>query len=72
VGIVYTQHAKDRMLERGIKKEWIEEAIKNPDEIKKGKENKRIVVKAINNKKINVVYPTEKYSYIIITTYWGK
>jgi hypothetical protein len=70
VKIVYTQHAKDRMLERGIKKEWIEEAIKNPDEIKKGRENKRIVVKAINKKKINVVYAVENESYIVITTYW--
>jgi len=49
VKIVYTQHAKDRMLERGESKKWIEEAIKNPDEIKKGRENKRIAVKAVHN-----------------------
>jgi len=70
--IIYTEHAEDRISDRGIKKEWIENALKKPDKRKKGKGDKRIVVKSINSEKISVVYAVENGNFIVVTAYWGE
>lgn len=70
--IVYTDHARDRILQRKIKKRWVEEALRNRDVTKNGKDNRNIAVKNINGEKISVVYVVENEDYVIITTYWGE
>lgn len=49
--IIYTDHAKERSAQRGIKKSWIKEALSNPDKLKKAKAGRKIAIKAINNDK---------------------
>ena len=70
--IIYTEHAEDRISERGIKKEWVENVLKKPDKRKKGKGDKRIAVKSINSEKISVVYAVEGGNFIVVTAYWGE
>jgi len=43
--IIFTNHAKDRMIERGISRKDIESAIINPDNIHREFNNKVIVQK---------------------------
>ena len=66
--IEFTEHAKDRIKKRKIKKEEIIEAINNPDKIKK-EEGKYYVQKDIRRGKIEIVYSKDKYIKII-TIYW--
>ncbi len=66
--IEFTEHAKDRLKKRKIKKEEIIQAINNPDKIKK-EEGKYYVQKDIGRGKIEIVYNKDKYIKII-TLYW--
>lgn len=67
--IIYTEHAEKRILERGIKKSWIEECIEIPDyNVSKGK-----VVES--NKKINfqvlkVVWERKDKFIKVISVMW--
>jgi hypothetical protein len=57
------------MKERGILRKDVEEAISNPDKIQR--ENNRIVVsKKIDERKIEVVYVVENHKKVILTCYY--
>lgn len=70
--IIYTNHAEERALIRGIKKEWIEEAIRNPDKLLDAEYERKQATKKINGDKISVIYIKEDNNYIIVTVYWGE
>jgi hypothetical protein len=57
------------MKERGILRKEVEDAISNPDKIQR--ENNRIVVsKKIDERKIEVVYVVENHKKVILTCYY--
>jgi len=66
--IVLSSHAQDRLVERGIKKADVIEAIKNPD-IKCPTKNKRLtrIRKELNSKTLNVIIE-EKDTCIVVVT----
>ena len=72
MNFVYTNHAKENLVERKIKKEDVEQAILNPDEIFKGKKDRNISHKFIGNKLLRVIYKKEEKVYIVITAYYTK
>ncbi|MBI4015981.1 MAG: DUF4258 domain-containing protein [Candidatus Aenigmarchaeota archaeon] len=73
MGIIYSMHAEYRALERGIKKVWIEEAIKSPDKIMGLTEGRKQAIKRVeNNKVISVVYTMVHDNVVVITVYWGE
>ncbi len=68
--IIYTDHARERMLVRGISEKMVEEALMSPDE--RGEErDRKIVFKTFDTGTIKIVYVQEKL-VIIITTIWHK
>ncbi|MCX6818641.1 MAG: DUF4258 domain-containing protein [Candidatus Aenigmarchaeota archaeon] len=70
--IIYTDHAKDRITERFIKKEWVRKALKNPDRLIDIEYGRKQAIKKINGNKISVVYVEENHDMIVITVYWGE
>ena len=62
-----TQHAKERMKERGISEIEIESAISDPEIIHPGIRGDINVTKTINNRKIKVSYIIERNMKKIIT-----
>lgn len=67
--VILTKHARQRMLERDIKMEEIQETIEFPDyTIVKG--NKIEAHKKISNKNLKVVYIKEDKFIKIITLIW--
>ncbi len=60
--IIYTTHADARILERLIKKEWVEEAIRNPDKLADAEYNRKQAIKKIAGNRISVVYIKENGS----------
>ena len=54
--VIYTAHTLQRMSLRGISKEMIEEAIRNPDRAGSGYKGMTLAYKAYADKRIKVVY----------------
>jgi len=67
--IALSEHAKKRLIERGITKQNIEEAIEMPDYTIK-KVNKTEAYKKIKDKTLKVVYANENKFIKIITLIW--
>jgi hypothetical protein len=61
--IVFSDHSKKRIKERGIEVWEIEHLLKHPSYIKKSFDGKRIAVGEIKDRKLKIVY-TEEESYI--------
>ncbi len=68
--IIFTQHAKDRMEERGILREEIRKVIENPDYIFRESDGRVIVRKKSGVKEIEIVYIIENSKKIILTCYF--
>ena len=64
---ILTNHAKERMKERGITEEEIEEVLKDPEYSYSGAKAEKNLVKTIKRKKIRVVYRERPRRKIIIT-----
>jgi hypothetical protein len=66
--IVLSPHAKDRLLERGIKEEQIRETLFSPDVRVPTKHRRRKrVMKAFGNRTVDVIYE-ERFDKIIVVT----
>jgi len=61
--VVFSDHAKKRIRERGIEDWEIEYLLKHPSYIKKSFEERRIAVGEIKDRKLKIIY-TEEESYI--------
>lgn len=70
--IIYTDHAEERTARRLIKKEWVEDAIKNPDVLIDAKYRRTQAIKKINSEEISVIYSKEDSNFIVITVFWGR
>jgi len=68
--IVFTQHASEMIVLRQLNKKFVEECIRNPDEIMPAKENKHSYVKNMGKNYLKVIIAEEKQTFIVITTYW--
>ncbi|HOI70612.1 MAG TPA: DUF4258 domain-containing protein [Methanothrix sp.] len=67
--IIFIQHASDRLKERGISPEAIEETIRNPDYLDFGDEKRRVAQKLMSGKLLRVIYEDEKDAIVIISAY---
>lgn len=68
--IIFTNHAKKRMIERGITNKEIKEALNFPDHMVKRADGEIEVFKLIKKKTLKVVY-IEKGKFIkVITLYY--
>ncbi|HLD41628.1 MAG TPA: DUF4258 domain-containing protein [archaeon] len=65
----YTKHSIERKDERDISENEIKETLENPDYTLTQSDDRKIRVKMIGNRIINVVYKEEKSTIIIITVY---
>lgn len=70
--IIYTNHAEERATKRFIKKEWVENTIKNPDRLIDVAYGRKQAIKKINNEEISVIYVKEDNNFIVITVFWSR
>ncbi|MDO8592076.1 MAG: DUF4258 domain-containing protein [bacterium] len=69
--LVYTSHATERMAERGITADEVEQAIGSPD-IQTALASRIIVVKYLQGRRLEVVTARENNKIIIITAYYAS
>lgn len=68
--IYYTEHAKQRMVLRGITHEMVKNALLKPDKVGVGYEGKSLVFKKFSKGIIKVVFINKKNSQIIVSIIW--
>lgn len=68
--LIFTKHAKQRMIERGIKLQEVQDAIDLPD-YTISKEGKKEAFKKIGNKNLKIAY-SEKGKFIKVITVIDK
>lgn len=66
--IIYTHHARQRMIQRKVSAEQVIETLESPDELMSGEEDEAIAVKRYGAREVRVVYrETETGSFVIYT-----
>ncbi|MBI2100206.1 MAG: DUF4258 domain-containing protein [Candidatus Vogelbacteria bacterium] len=68
--IYYTEHAKERMILRGITEAMVKNALRKPDEMGIGYQGKSLAFKKFSKGIIKVVFVKKKNSQVIISAIW--
>ncbi len=68
MGITYTHHAKQRMIQRKVSTEQVAETLASPDDVILGKEGETIAIKRFGAREVRVVYQkVDADSFVIYT-----
>ncbi|WP_099209478.1 DUF4258 domain-containing protein [Thermococcus henrietii] len=67
--IRFIPHALQRLEERGIPRELVEEAVKNSDEVRDGYCGRKVAQKRLNGRLIRVIFEEEEGDVVVITAY---
>lgn len=70
IKIIYTKHAQEVLVQRGISKSLVDKTVRKPDFKLSGKEEKKIYLKDWGKNYLKVILATEEKELIIITFYW--
>jgi len=66
--VIYTRHAKQRMEQRKVEPEQVEETLEMPDEIVPGDNGEEIAIKRYGNREVRVVYEETGADTVVIYT----
>jgi len=69
---IYTEHAEEGLIERKIRKYFVEDVVFNSDKVVESVKGRKIAQKEINDKLLRVVYKKTNKLYIVITAYYIK
>lgn len=72
MSVEYSEHARRKILQRSIKKTWIEKTVQSPEYVIKSYGNREIAYKKIGKLHLAVVFIKEEGKTVIITTHWEK
>lgn len=67
INIIYSDHAKKRLKQRGVTELEVEHILKYPGYIKKSFEGRKTAVGEVNNRQIKVIF-IENKNYIKVIT----
>lgn len=70
MAIIYTKHAKEMLLHRGIKKAFADQCANNPDITLPTEEGYKIFLKDFGKNYLKLVVSEEMEDKIIITVHW--
>ena len=68
--IKFTKHAREKLVERQIKEEWIVDCIENPDLIIPADRGNKAYVKDMGKIFLKTIVAEEGDEHIVITVYW--
>ena len=70
--IIYSEHARQNMIERNISEQLVMESLNFPDKIIFSKKGRKIAHKQLVNRLLRVVYKETEKVYIIVTVYFSR
>ena len=68
--IVYTRHAQEMMIMRGISSSLVEECVQNPDKTMLGRNGKVLYLKDLGKNYLKVIVKQEDSTFLVITFHW--
>ena len=68
--MIFSQHALERMHQRGISPDIVQLAVLMPDELEQSYSERQVATKFINGKYLRVVYKEIDGESLVITVYW--
>jgi hypothetical protein len=66
--IIYTHHARQRMIQRKVSEDQVAETLSSPDELIPGESGEEIVVKRFGAREVRIVYRETDVASILIYT----
>jgi hypothetical protein len=66
--IIYTRHAKQRMIQRKVSSEQVIEVIESPDEILPGDNGEEIAIRRYGTREVRVVYEEIGVDTVVVYT----
>ncbi len=66
--VIYTRYARQRMKQRKVEPEQVEETLEMPDEIRPGDNGEEIAIKQYGNREVRVVYEETDADTVVIYT----
>jgi len=66
VKIIYTYHAKKRMLQRKVAPEQVEQVLTWPDDTLRGEQGEEIAIKQLGDREVRVVYEEDADRDVIV------
>lgn len=66
--IIYTRHARQRMAQRKVTPEQVEETIESPDDILPGDSGEEIAVRPYGNYEVRIVFEETEADTVVIYT----
>jgi hypothetical protein len=70
--IIFSNHARQNMIERRIPKHFVAEALNFPDKIILSRNDRKIVHKQFGNRLLRIIYKETGKVYIIVTVYFSR
>ena len=70
--VIYSDHARQNMLERKISEQRVVETLTFPDKIVSSRKDRKIAQKLFGNLVLRVIYKETEKVYIIVTVYYTK
>jgi len=67
--IIYTNHARQRMAERGITEDDVEQVLAWPDYVISSGDRNTMAAKKFKGREVHIVYKAQKERIILITAY---
>jgi len=65
--IIYTHHARKRMIQRKVTSEQVEETLELPDNILLGDAGEEIAIKQFGTHEVRVIYQEDEDSKVVFT-----
>ena len=70
--IEFTDHAQRKIVQRNLKKSWINETLNKPEYSYTSYANREIAYKKIGKLYLAVVFVREKGNMVVLTAHWDK
>lgn len=65
--LVYTLHARSRMMERGISENDVELVLSNPDSVGEGRDGALIASRRMGGRTVKIIYNLKGNNTVVIT-----
>jgi len=68
--IIFTNHALEKLAQRGITRRFVERALQHPDRIEPARGKRKAAYRKFRARVLKVIFTEERTARVVITEYW--